>query len=601
MTKGPEPQSAQWRQLIDDRLTRTRLLALAGAGVTAIAAGFVLPTPNLAEEALRHTGYYWMLAGFGLFLASIWRAGREIGVDWATLRRATNVDWPVIAILGAVLWIALVSEPWGFKVTNDEYVLQATALNLHLEREPAALVRAYDVNGVFVPLFAYTDKRPFFFAFVLSLMADLTGYRPANAFVLNAVLAAASLVITFALVRRLTGNRAAALTGAVLWGSLPIFAQNANGSGMELLNVTLIGLVVLLAWNYLVHPTEARATVLVLATVLLAQTRYESALFVAVTAGVVVIGWRTARRIILSWPMIISPLLLLPYAWQNRLTSANKALWELQAGEETRFGGAYLVNNLQHAARYLFAWQNRLIGNSWLLSAAGVVATAFAAIWLVRRWRTPTAGWVVVAYAIGVAVNLAVLMFYYWGQLDDPVVQRLSLPSMFIAAVAAGWLVGKIAERGFDARWAVGIAAVYLIAVSRPVMANHYYTDFNTAPAQLRWEKSVLQRQPPGPRLLISNKTVLPWIMDRQPAIIIDGARERREQLKFHLEAGTFTEILVTQRLQPTSPSGGFQVDPRDTLPPDYHLELVAEKRFGATLARISRLVSIGDAMAVRH
>ncbi len=578
---------------MEDRPLRARALILVAAAVTAVAAGFVLPTPGVAEAMFRRSGYYFMLAGFGLFVWSAWRLFRSSGAPEAWSWNAGLKGWPVVATIAILLWIALVSEPRGFKVTNDEYVLQATALNLHLERQPAVLVRAYDVNGVFVPLFSYTDKRPFFFAFLLCFIDDLTGYRTGNAFVLNAALAGASLLLGYLLARRLTGNRPAALTAIVLWGGLPLFVQNANGSGMEMLNVTMLGLVMLLAWNYLADPDETRASALVLATVLLAQTRYESALFVAVTAGVVINGWRIARRVILSWPLVAAPLLLLPYAWQNRITASNKDLWELQAGEQSRFGLGYVWNNCVHAGRYFFAWHDRMIANSWLLAATGLVAAVVVLVWIGRCWRSPTVRWVPLAYGGGVVLNLAVLMFYYWGQLDDPVVQRLSLPVWFIAALAVAWLLGKLARRGLNPRWALAAAALYLVAVARPETANHYYTSLNVAPAQVRWEKTVLEHRPPGERLIISNKTVLPWIIDLQPAIIIDTARGRGEQLRFHLAAGTFSEILVTQRLQPSSATGDFRVDPADALPAEFRLETVAEKRFGATLARISRLVAI--------
>jgi hypothetical protein len=37
-------------------------------------------------------------------------------------------------------------------------------------------------------------------------------------------------------------------------------------------------------------------------------------------------------------------------------------------------------------------------------------------------------------------------------------------------------------------------------------------------------------------------------------------------------------------------------VDPEDLLPPSFHLEVIAEKRFGGRLDRLSRIVSIDPA-----
>ena len=59
-----------------------------------------------------------------------------------------------------------------------------------------------------------------------------------------------------------------------------------------------------------------------LGTVLLAQSRYESVLFVGSAAVVIGAGWLRAGRVFLTWPALIAPLLLVPYLWQNRVLSA---------------------------------------------------------------------------------------------------------------------------------------------------------------------------------------------------------------------------------------------------------------------------------------
>ena len=58
----------------------------------------------------------------------------------------------------------------------------------------------------------------------------------------------------------------------------------------------------------------------------------------------------------------------------------------------------------------------------------------------------------------------------------------------------------------------------------------------------------------------------------------------------------TFREVLVTQAIRPTDADGDMGVDPNDLMPPSYHLETIAEKRFGGRLDRISQIVSIDPA-----
>jgi hypothetical protein len=77
------------------------------------------------------------------------------------------------------------------------------------------------------------------------------------------------------------------------------------------------------------------------------------------------------------------------------------------------------------------------------------------------------------------------------------------------------------------------------------------------------------------------------------PAVAIENARKRGDRILYHLEQGTFQEVLVFQRFRPTSADGEFGLDPEDILPEGFKLERVTERRFGASLHRISRLITI--------
>src|SRR5581483_8667631 len=103
---------------------------------------------------------------------------------------------------------------------------------------------------------------------------DLTGYRVANAFVVNSLLLPLALGLAFVIGRQLAGWRGG-LLAALLLGTLPLLGQNATGSGMELLNVVMILATLALGAHYLAAPDEPRLAAFLLSTVLLAQSRYE--------------------------------------------------------------------------------------------------------------------------------------------------------------------------------------------------------------------------------------------------------------------------------------------------------------------------------------
>ena len=98
---------------------------------------------------------------------------------------------------------------------------------------------------------------------------------------------------------------------------------------------------------------------------------------------------------------------------------------------------------------------------------------------------------------------------------------------------------------------------------------------------------------PPGPRLIISNKSTLPWLLEKKPSILIGRARLVADRLAHQLHEPDFREILILQGARPTTIAGDFEIVPEDRLPDGFKVELVAEKRFGTKLARISRLVAL--------
>jgi hypothetical protein len=64
------------------------------------------------------------------------------------------------------------------------------------------------------------------------------------------------------------------------------------------------------------------------------------------------------------------------------------------------------------------------------------------------------------------------------------------------------------------------------------------------------------------------------------------------------MNEGTFPEVLVSQVVRPPSAERDPAFHPDDQLLESFHLETIAEKRFGARWIRISRLLEIETADA---
>ncbi|MCC5022522.1 MAG: glycosyltransferase family 39 protein [Candidatus Synoicihabitans palmerolidicus] len=569
-----------------------RAAAFGLSALAAVGVGFSYFTPAEAGELVRQYGYYAIpgtLLWFGVML-------RHEMPDVSTwMRNRSRQEWRwLLGLVGALCVVAWATFPFGYKILYDELVLQATSWNLHKLREVGTMVRGYEIEGVFLPMFVYLDKRPYFFALVVSLVHDLTGFRESNAFLFNAGLLPVVLGLFYAIARRVSSAQVA-WAGLACFGASPLLAQNANGAGMDLLNLLMVLLSMLLAARYLERPNAQRLSVLLLACVLLAQTRYESLLFVMITVLVVIEGWRRAGKIILPVTAMAAPLLLVPSALHNSYLSGTPVLWELKENMDSRFNWEHIWPNLGHAVNYFFNFGTTTLG-SWWLSLVAFPSLGWLGCRAVKRWRTwdrldPTLV-AVGAFGLAIIANLSLLMAYFWGQLNDPIVSRLILPFTVLMGVAVvmalkRWDTGN----GRLAGWIASGALISYLGWGLP--ATEYHRNINQLATELAREQRAVSRMAPLSRLILTDKTTLGWLMKGIPALVVDDAESRAEQIQFHLDHGTFKEVLLTQRYRPISPEGGFEMDPRDVISDRFVLEPVWERMQGARLVRISRVIEI--------
>jgi hypothetical protein len=568
----------------------TKLLAFGLAALASVYFGFLGLGVETAGAVVKHAGYYVLLGTFTLWLGALVRLWRERAPGASPGRR--ELLWAGLAI-GVSTVMALTAEPLRSKVLYDEFVLQSTAFNLHFFRDTVTMVRGYDIGGVFLSLDNYLDKRPNFYPFLVSLVHDLTGYRPANAYLLNAALYPLTLALAYYLGRRLQGA-AGGLLAVLFLGSLPLLGQNATGSGMELLNVAMILAVTGLGAAWLRRSDATRLSALVLGAVLLAQSRYESALYVLPVALLILVGWVRQRRVILSWPAVLAPLLLLPCALQNKVLNNTRWMWELKADQESRFSAGYAAKNVRDAVGFLFN-TTPAFANSIILSGLGLLALGWIAWRLVGhlRARGPldpdrTA---LCALGLGAVVNTVLVMFYYWSSFMDPMASRFALPLNLVLVFAVVALAAALARRWPAApRLLLATAALALVVATSRYGLNLYS---HTGIDEIEWERRYVAALPPGERLVITNKSTIPWLLQKTPSILIGRTGLVADRLQFQLHAHTFRDILVMQSFRPSTRDGQHELVPDDALPKGFRTEVLAEHRFGTKITRISRLVAV--------
>lgn len=561
-------------------------------GVLAVVLGFYAIPGVAAITLVSNTGYWFELAAFLLFLQALWLSFRD---DLRALRWR-ELDWASVAVVGLAGIVLLVHETFGFKIIMDELMLLGTSMSMHLDKLVLTPTRGNDVQGSFVILDGMMDKRPLFFPFLLSLLHDLTGYRPANAFVLNGTLTFVLLGLTHACGRMLAGRRAGWL-GVVLLAGLPLLGQNATGGGFELLNIVMILATLLLGARFVQKRDDPSFTALCFSTLLLGQTRYESLIYVLPVVILVLWVWYDGRRVILTWPVLLAPLLLLPYPLQHRLFELRTSAWQMISRPDYKepFSFSNVVNNLDHATKFFFARPTDQ-PNSLVLSILGWIAVVFFLLFAAKRLRTlrtePPAVVATVIFTTGFLAQFIILMCYFWGQFDDPVIRRLSLPTHLWLVVSVMAVLPQFSSARFQ-RLLIGVAALALLVCGVPSMAEHAYSQEYLPGRETAWRRAFMADQTRHDYLMIDNDSIM-WIAHEVSATTVPEAIKRQDSIVYHLRNRTFAGIYVFQRYNIDPETGTMTLREGDDLGPNFVLEPVREERLQTlTLDRISRITEV--------
>lgn len=575
-----------------------RILLLILAGLLALLLGFFSLTPDQSLAAVTYGGYWAMLLIAALFVWSLVKIARASAASWPSWRAAPR--WPavLIAVCGGVL---LAHERYGFKILMDEAMLLGTSMSMHFEKTVLVPMRGHDIQGAFQIVTGQLDKRPLFQPFLTSVLHDFTGYRPENVFVLNSILTFVLLALAYFTGRKFAGRAGGGLA-VLLLTSLPLLAQNATGGGFEVLNLVMILATLLLGIRFAERRDADSQEAMVLSVVLLAQTRYESVLFVLPVALVILWAWWRERRPVLSVAVCCAPLLLVPYALHNKVFSVRESSWEMmsQPGYEQPFSVAYIPDNLAHALNFFFNTTGEQ-SNSLVLAGLGFLAAPFLALWtinLLRRIREAEPARVALAFfTIGFAAHTLLLLCYFWGKFDDPVIRRLSLP-LNLALALSVVIVAMEFRRPALFRWLAGITVAAMFAHSLPAMARHDFTMSYYVGREAEWRREFIAHHPERDYLFIDNSSVF-WIAHLVSATPMIQATLHKENIEYHLRNHSFSAIYVFQRLEVDDKTGRFTVQHDDELSADYQLETVWERRFTPLrVSRISRVVAIKEGPA---
>ncbi len=497
---------------------------------------------------MRTVGYYIIACTFAGFIYCLVRT-----VNFRPFfRGGWRKHWVgILAVLLCGTFLQM-HEPHRMKIEYDESVLSVTSMLMHKERRVGIPDTTHYYNGRLNYNNVFVDKRPILFPFLTSIVHDLTGMRMENSFVTNAFAGFLLLGSVYGWVARVQGPRYGVLAIILLTG-LPLLAQNATGGGMDLLNIAVIVFVMHLGLYFLKNPDKRTMNLFILGMLLMAQARYESILFLIPCALLIALIWWQDRKIWMSWFAVFSPLLLISPLLSARIYTTNEDFFQLDSkeGASAFFSLEHIAHNLPRAIYYFFRI-DRDQTNSVLLSVFGFICIAFSIMLIRTYWKklVTQPDWYSVFYGFFVVVgfNTVWALTNFWGQFDDPVVSRITLP----IHVMMGLCIALVAKEFFKTRplpnWIPGVATAWLIFWTFPSTATAYLTDDLDTSRTTTWAREWMRENTDMKDLMIGYSSI-PWVIGGRAGITAIRAAAHPEEVIRARDLGFYDNIYFVCRM----------------------------------------------------
>jgi hypothetical protein len=571
-----------------DRTTRWQLLLAIASAMAVAEYRMEFATRDVSVWFTRYFGYGLVALTALLFVLTAWKELRPRWPGWAGLRP----HWPGLAIAaaGALFW--QVHEPHDFKILFDEHVLASIARDMHFEREGAYHSFAHYVAGHFVTFWPAVDKRPLMYPFLVSVVHDLTGYRPANSFVVNGVLGFVLLLLIYA-IGLAAGSQRAGYLGQLLLIGLPLLAQNATGGGFDLLNAVALCGFLLAAWNYWRQPGTGGLNLCVFTALVLANVRYESLLYLGLFGLLIVGKWVREQRLTLTWELALAPIFALPPVLINLIFYSNAG--NFQTEEQNFINVSHLPDNLAHALYFLFT-PSFEINNSVLLSSVGSVTLIITLVVVIRRlvpyFRQARFEIPLVLTLAGVLTNTLLSLMLSWGHWEDPAVTRFSIPLQIAFAwcamyVAAQWRPGRALPG-----WVLGFTGIYAIVAAAPVSSEAYMTNEHNTYVTYHWAQQYVTTHADKSVLIVTRADLL-FTLYGYPNIPIGLANRVPEKVVNTVRLGLYRDVWAIQELMLNQKLNAWVEMPTARLDRRLVLQTIAEYPLGPEArVRISRIVA---------
>ena len=348
-------------------------------------------------------------------------------------------------VIGSVVILAVAP---AYRVLADEANLVGVSKNLFYQRTAnfATTGKWYFENYWNINL--TIDRRPALFPFLVSILHTLRGYRPENAFHVNAIILVLLIFSSYRLAKLLGGELFGA-AAAILVATHPNTMVAARSAGFDLLSSFMLLIVVKSFVEYANENSPRRLAILSLHLCILAHVRYEGWALLLTACAVMAVFGLIRRDQLRGYGLLYSfiPIFLLPRYWQ--------AVAKAKDAEQPMSASLFSVSNFLHNTRdYLRLVLHPLdVGGAHaplliLLAAGGLAMFVYGVAQQLRaRQLTLLTTKHIVFVAALFGLETVIAFSYAWGKSLHPASARLFIWLDTVVALFAAWFLTALGRR----------------------------------------------------------------------------------------------------------------------------------------------------------
>jgi hypothetical protein len=522
--------------------SRWALLSLSGSLL-----GFLLTFGGPLSWAVQlhaYAGYYFCLILFIGLLYSTWGVLQTLNLRGYLSRHKKGL----LLVLFASVFVHLF-QPHMMRVYNDEPAHQMVAKVMHLERENSVPEAGYALSGGLEYGERSLNYRMYFYPFLVSIIHDLTGFRPINGLLLNGFIGAAFFFVLY-----LCGNRIYSDGGGVLavllMLSLPLLDETVTSYSYDITNLFFLAALFLGLSLYAEYRSPVLLNWSVMLAIGLAYSRNESVIYLV--AVMLVFGLLLLRdpNVTLTRIVACSPFLLLPVISARRIF--HEIMQSLPAGASPEDGSPlfalhYIPDNFIRVASWMFDFSSTvpsspilaLVGSIGLLALLVACAGAGA-----RRRESHPCDWVLGVFAMGIFCAFALItLAFFWNPVSGEAV-RFLLPIHLLFTLATVWFVANTTQpkRNFPITFALVGIAIFLISI--PTKTRQVRAENLVFAKYADWAIDWIKEHKHEGHLYVSQLNTL-FLLHGHPTIGLAEGSSNIERLGQLIAEGYYKEILV--------------------------------------------------------